>query len=327
MKYWINDHSISVLEKVQQGLSLITRPPRAEYSLEDLSDIVYHMQKDPIHRIPVNFKDRRGIELVGSLYAAIDYCEGTSQECVIYCHGNSGSQTEGRFMVKYLAPNGISVFCFDFAGCGHSQGEIVTLGYFEKDQIIDTVNFLKCSFNLEKFILWGRSMGAASILLGARFCVPSVKGIILDSPYSSVDDLMKEIAKKIGCPSLLINSAVHIAKAKAKSDSNVNIAEFTPINEALYTDIPLLLGHAINDSFIDFEESVNIFEAYYCKIKRLVTLDGDHNSIRDPFWIDLAIKFIFKHLDKQPFSPINVTPVWNHDQHFRSFTEMLQGHL
>ncbi len=51
--------------------------------------------------------------------------------CVIYLHGNCSSRIEGQQAAKVLLPMGMTVFTFDFSGCGRSDGEWVTLGYKE----------------------------------------------------------------------------------------------------------------------------------------------------------------------------------------------------
>jgi alpha-beta hydrolase superfamily lysophospholipase len=37
---------------------------------------------------------------------------------VIYMHGNAGCKLEGEELAKYLLPQGINLFAFDFSGCG-----------------------------------------------------------------------------------------------------------------------------------------------------------------------------------------------------------------
>ena len=51
--------------------------------------------------------------------------------CVIYLHGNSSSRVEGLSAAKTLLPMDMTVFCFDFSGCGKSEGDWVTLGFKE----------------------------------------------------------------------------------------------------------------------------------------------------------------------------------------------------
>jgi alpha/beta superfamily hydrolase len=81
---------------------------------------------------------------------------------------------------------------FDFAGSGESDGEYVTLGYNESNDLVNIVNDLKKRFSsIKKIILWGRSMGAVTALMYAKKVKFSktVKGMIVDSPFSSLKKL------------------------------------------------------------------------------------------------------------------------------------------
>lgn len=60
---------------------------------------------------------------------------------------------------------GINLFTFDFSGCGNSEGEHVTLGWKETDDLRSVIEYLKNSGTVSKIAFWGRSMGAATSLL------------------------------------------------------------------------------------------------------------------------------------------------------------------
>jgi pimeloyl-ACP methyl ester carboxylesterase len=83
---------------------------------------------------------------------------------VIYLHGNSSSRIEGLNLISVLLPYDISLVLIDFAGCGMSEGEYISLGYFEKFDaglVIDHVRKLK---QITTFGVWGRSMGASTAI-------------------------------------------------------------------------------------------------------------------------------------------------------------------
>jgi len=44
-------------------------------------------------------------------------------DVIIYCHGNCGSRLDSIPVVEKLLPHEISVFTFDFSGCGMSEGD------------------------------------------------------------------------------------------------------------------------------------------------------------------------------------------------------------
>jgi alpha/beta superfamily hydrolase len=54
-------------------------------------------------------------------------------------------------VVPWLLPENISVFAFDFSGAGLSDGDYLSLGYYEKADVSTVVDYLKvtaamCSF-------------------------------------------------------------------------------------------------------------------------------------------------------------------------------------
>mmetsp|Transcript_21308 Transcript_21308/g.20446 ORF Transcript_21308/g.20446 Transcript_21308/m.20446 type:complete len:124 (-) Transcript_21308:944-1315(-) len=114
--------------------------------------------------------------------------------CVIYLHGNASSRIEALPCVHHLLPANITLFCFDFAGCGNSEGEYISLGYYEKEDLDIIVKYLRKYRNVSTIGLWGRSMGAATSLLhGDRD--PSIAAMVLDSPFSNLKLLTNELAK------------------------------------------------------------------------------------------------------------------------------------
>ncbi len=64
---------------------------------------------------------------------------------MIYLHGNCSSRIEALSILEVLIPLHISVFSFDFAGCGHSDGEYISLGWYEKDDLKVVIDYLRKS--------------------------------------------------------------------------------------------------------------------------------------------------------------------------------------
>lgn len=108
----------------------------------------------------------------------------------------------------------MSVFCFDFAGCGMSEGEYVSLGYHESDDLEIVVDYLrKLPGRVSTIGLWGRSMGAVTALMYAEKDL-SIGGMVLDSPFSDLKVLVKDLAKSnTKAPSLVISGALKFVKA------------------------------------------------------------------------------------------------------------------
>ncbi|RYH23053.1 hypothetical protein EON65_18345 [archaeon] len=95
--------------------------------------------------------------------------------CVIYMHGNSSGRPESLSCLSVVLSLGATMFTLDFAGSGKSEGDYVSLGAFEKDDLQAVIEHLRQSQRVSTIALWGRSMGAATALLhGERD--PSIAG-------------------------------------------------------------------------------------------------------------------------------------------------------
>jgi len=110
---------------------------------------------------------------------------------IIYCHGNAGNKIDIIEIFEFLLWE-FNICSFDFSGAGFSEGDYVTLGYFEKYDIQAVVEFLRKEFGIKSIILYGRSMGAVSSLRYSEMD-PNIKACVLDSPFSNFPKLCEEI--------------------------------------------------------------------------------------------------------------------------------------
>jgi alpha-beta hydrolase superfamily lysophospholipase len=109
-----------------------------------------------------------------------------------------------------LIPYNITLFCFDAAGCGISEGEYISLGWWERDDLAMIVDYLRKNRYVSTIALWGRSMGAVTALLHADRD-PSIAGIVLDSPFSNLNKLVYELADKYTkLPNFMINPLLNM---------------------------------------------------------------------------------------------------------------------
>ncbi len=68
--------------------------------------------------------------------------------CVIYCHSQSGNRVEGMFLQEFCIENGYGLCVFDFNSCGKSEGEFVTLGWREQDDLEKLINILTRDYDV-----------------------------------------------------------------------------------------------------------------------------------------------------------------------------------
>lgn len=81
----------------------------------------------------------------------------------VYLHTFSGNKLEGRFMFEHFLPY-VGVLLYDALGCGNAEGEYVTLGLKEGEDLRAVLKAARQKVDFETVLLWGRSMGAATAL-------------------------------------------------------------------------------------------------------------------------------------------------------------------
>jgi alpha/beta superfamily hydrolase len=84
-----------------------------------------------------------------------------------------------------LLKHSIALCSFDFCGCGNAEGDYLTMGYYEQQDVREVVDHLISQFRVSSLALWGKSMGAVTALLYLGKTL-DIKAVILDSPYRSL---------------------------------------------------------------------------------------------------------------------------------------------
>ncbi len=170
------------------------------------------------------FKEKRTFENSRGLKLSAIY-EGNNKNApvVIICHGYGSNKTRisTRSMAKKLVNTGLSVYRFDFTGCGQSQGKLWDLTPLAG---LDDLKGVVENLGREDFALVGSSFGGyVSLLYASKNPVSALVLRAAVSRYDTIHEepkykenmkaILKEVsdidiykdAKKIKCPTLLIH--------------------------------------------------------------------------------------------------------------------------
>ncbi|KAL8461759.1 hypothetical protein ACS0TY_033022 [Phlomoides rotata] len=282
---------------IDQFINFVIRPPRADYNPDQ-----YLWEKDftlagrKYKREDLELSNERGHTLRCSHYVPSQYPDDSPLPCVIYCHGNSGCRADANEAAVVLLPSNITVFTLDFSGSGLSDGDYVSLGWHEKNDLKVVLSYLRNNEKVSRIGLWGRSMGAVtSLLYGAED--PSIAGMVLDSAFSNLFNLMLELADvyKIRLPKFTVKMAVQYMRRVIQKRAKFDIMRLDCVQVAPKTFIPALFGHAKDDKFIQPRHSDAIFNSY-AGDKNIIKFEGDHNSSRPQFYYDSVSIFFYNVL-------------------------------
>jgi hypothetical protein len=114
---------------------------------------------------------------------------------VVYLHSAVGARPEALQALHASLRAGANFCALDFEGSGLSEGDIVTWGYYENNDVVDVVRYVLKLGTTTRIALWGRQLGAATALSYASRD-PRVACLVLDTPYSSLDDQMDMVVAK-----------------------------------------------------------------------------------------------------------------------------------
>lgn len=276
----------------------IIRPPRDIYMEDLLGEKIFKFRNMSYIRHDYEIVNDRGYVLQCS------YVEPEKSNrpydimpVVVYLHGNSSSRIEGLRCMNELLKRNINVFVYDSCGCGISEGEYISLGYYESKDLETIINFIERLEGIGKIGIWGRSMGAATCLLyNSKKNNMKISAACYDSSFSNFNQLAKELCKKmINIPGLLISAALSIIRRSIIKRNGLDIEMLNPVNGSCNINIPGFFIHAKNDELINMDHTIDI-HSKYGGVKVLNICEGSHNTPRSRLLMENVSLFFEKYL-------------------------------
>ncbi|NEW05376.1 alpha/beta hydrolase [Paenibacillus sp. SYP-B3998] len=139
----------------------------------------------------IAFSSRTGdVQLHGWFLPSSD-C--SSQMTILFSHGYGGTRLEKGLpaleLAKSLVDAGYHVVMFDFRNSGQSEGDLTTVGYLEKQDVLGAIDWIR-EHTTTKIGLIGFSMGGSTSILAAAE-EEAVIGVVADSPFSQLSPYLR----------------------------------------------------------------------------------------------------------------------------------------
>lgn len=189
-----------------------------------------------------------------------------------------GYLIEGKNMAYYAREfrnRGYNVLLVDLRGHGQSEGNYVGMGWHDRLDIIDWINYLIEKNNNCKIILHGVSMGGATVMMATGEDLPdNVKVAIEDCGYSSIwDEFKMQLKLLYNLPTFpVLNAASLVCNIKA----GYKIEEGSSVEQVKKSKIPTLFIHGNQDKFVPFEMLDKVYEVANCTKEKLVIEEAAH---------------------------------------------------
>ncbi|MCB0457859.1 MAG: alpha/beta fold hydrolase, partial [Flavobacteriaceae bacterium] len=132
---------------------------------------------------------------------------------------------------------GYDVLLYDARACGESEGEIVSLGYYEKEDLIAAVNYLK-GIGKKEIAVYGFSQGGATAIMAASG-IPDLKCIISEATFDNLENAIdNRFRKYLFVPGYI---GTIFMKPEAEKILGISIEKIQPVKEISKIKIPIFI--------------------------------------------------------------------------------------
>lgn len=207
----------------------------------------------------VTFPSTDGLSLAGWFISP--QAEHRNGAVVILCHGYGSTRAGMLPEAHILAQHGYSTLLFDFRGHGQSEGDLVTLGYDEVQDVQGAVNYLltRSEVDPERLGLLGHSMGGATAIRAAAR-TPEVKALVTEGAYASLaDTIADDFTNLTGLPKFpFAGLMVKLGEWQTGLDTSL----VQPVEDVIFlSPRPVLFIHGLADTVIPPENGRRLYQA------------------------------------------------------------------
>lgn len=205
---------------------------------------------------------------------ATDSSKGT----VILFHGYGSSRSDVIPEATAFYKMQYNILMIDFRGHGKSEGDLCSMGYYESDDVRAAYNFIKNSGE-HNIILWGGSMGAASItramyddssMQPSKVILERCFGVMTDAAKSLAHNTMHEPKQPFGTLLTFWGSA----------ENGIYMFKMKPQEYVRKITCPTLVQWGEKDENVSKQETENIYTNLGTTKKQLVIYpDCGHENL------------------------------------------------
>ena len=212
----------------------------------------------------------------GRYINALLYKQSTnSSKYALLVHGYRSQPKSLSYLAKHYFEKGYNVLLPYMRAHKGSDYEYSTMGWEERFDIIDWINYIDNETANAHIVLHGVSMGAATVMMTTgEFLSPSVKCAIEDCGYTSVYDAYSyKIPKMMHIPAF---PTVDLFGLAIKKKLGFDIKEASALNQVQKSTIPTLFIHGERDSVVPVSAAYTLYDKASCEKDILIIKGADH---------------------------------------------------
>lgn len=253
----------------------------------------------------LEIRSQDGLLLKGEYIHNGDAVRGEDEpvKLVVFSHGYMGTGLKDlSIFADFYRKQGFDVMLIDQRSHGDSEGDFITFGAKEKDDMTRWIRLAidKAGANCQ-IILHGWSMGAAVVYLAAaQGLPPQVKGLVYDCGYSVAEAEFLHTAKQIfPLPKALLWYVLQMMKPWCKLVFGFDMKDASPLFVAKDMKLPVFFVHGGVDSCVPLWMGRRLYETTDRTAYRdmLIVSEADHtfSYIRDKNGYEAGLKKLLKN--------------------------------
>lgn len=153
---------------------------------------------------------------------------------------------------------GYSAFLVDFRGVGGSSGDDTTLGVREAKDVASSVSYVRQEWSQRKVILYGVSMGSASVMRAVAAEGVQPDGVLLESPF---DRLLSTVGNRFHALGLPATPGSQLVVFWGSVQQGFNGFTHNPVDYAASIHCPALVLYGDKDPRVTPAEARSVFNS------------------------------------------------------------------
>lgn len=252
---------------------------------------------------PVVISSIDGLSLVANVYETTETME--SHRWVLLLHGYGGAKENLEDIGQRYSEKGYRVVAPDMRAHGESGGEYVGMGWLDKSDVLQWLQWILTEDSEAEIVLHGVSMGAATVMMtaGEEELPAQVIAAVEDCGYTSVWDIFaSELDARFNLPPFPV---LYSARLVGRLRAGYDIREASALEQLKKSKLPMLFIHGAEDDFVPTDMIYSLYDTAVCEKEMIIIEGAGHSEARtaDP---EKYYKTVFEFLEKYSNIPSTV---------------------
>ena len=231
-----------------------------------------------------------GLNLCGYFF------EKSKKDIAIVVHGYGARAMDMEQYIKLFCDMNYSVMAVDNRGHGKSDGKYISFAKYDGQDVLAWANFLAKKFEGCNIVVFGLSMGGATVCMFSGLKKPdNVKAIISDCGFSNGYQIFKLVSYKLIIPAF--DFSTEFFDKYMKKRVGFALSEIDAVSQVKKCDVSILFLHGSKDGFVPQSMQLELFDSAPENLRHMHVFEGAIHAGSLPKYTDEYTKVVTGFLE------------------------------